>query len=135
SAGEGLGGGVIGRGMKDLEGKGGSVRIGHELRELAMTGERVAALKFGGDDTVALGPADAVVLAVPPRSAASLLPGLKTPTKFRALVNAHFRFDPPKDAPPLLGVIGGPLGRLFAFPHPPSGPTRNRRLPVRLPPH
>ena len=38
-------------------------------------------------------------MAVPPRPAAALLPGLKTPTKFRAIVNAHFRFDPPKDMP------------------------------------
>ena len=56
------------------------------------------------------------MLAVPPRPAASLLPGLKTPTKFRAIVNAHFRFDPPKDAPPILGVVGGLVEWLFAFP-------------------
>ena len=63
-----------------------------------------------------IGPDDAVVLAVPPRAAASLLPGLKTPNKFRAIVNAHFRFDPPKDAPPILGVVGGLVEWLFAFP-------------------
>jgi hypothetical protein len=57
-----------------------------------------------------------VVLAVPPRPAASLLPGLKTPSKFRAIVNAHFRFDPPKDAPPIVGVVGGLVEWLFAFP-------------------
>ena len=56
---------------------------------------RVGELKFG-DDTIAIGPDDAVVMAVPPRPAASLLPGLKTPSKFRAIVNAHFRFDPPQ---------------------------------------
>ena len=72
-------------------------------------------MKFG-DDTVAVGPDDAVILAVPPRPAASLLPGLKTPTKFRAIVNAHFRFDPPKDMPPMLGVVGGLVEWLFAFP-------------------
>ena len=57
-----------------------------------------------------------MVLAVPPRPAASLLPGLKTPTKFRAIVNAHFRFDPPRDAPAILGVVGGLVEWLFAFP-------------------
>jgi hydroxysqualene dehydroxylase len=57
-----------------------------------------------------------VVMAVPPRPAASLLPGLKTPSKFRAIVNAHFRFDPPKDLPPILGVVGGLVEWLFAFP-------------------
>jgi len=31
-------------------------------------------------------------------------------------VNAHFRFDPPKDMPPILGVVGGLVEWLFAFP-------------------
>jgi hypothetical protein len=98
-----------------LQGKGAGIRFGHELREFAMSADRVGALKFG-DDTVAIGPDDAVVLAVPPRPAASLLPGLKTPSKFRAIVNAHFRFDPPSDMPPLIGVVGGLVEWLFAFP-------------------
>jgi hydroxysqualene dehydroxylase len=99
-----------------LEGKGASIRLGHELRELVMADDRIGALKFGGDDTTALGPDDAVVLAVPARLAASLVPGLTTPTKFRAIVNAHFRIDPPRGAPPILGVVGGLVEWLFAFP-------------------
>jgi squalene-associated FAD-dependent desaturase len=102
--------------IKLLQDKGASIQFGHELRELVMSAERVGALKFGGNDGVAIGPEDAVVIAVPPRSAASLLPGLKTPSKFRAIVNAHFRFDPPQHAPPILGVIGGLVEWLFAFP-------------------
>ena len=80
-----------------------------------MASSTIGELKFG-DDTIAVGADDAVVLAVPPRPAASLLPGMKTPSKFRAIVNAHFRFDPPKDAPPILGVVGGLVEWLFAFP-------------------
>src|SRR5215470_4554595 len=102
--------------VKLLREKGSSVNFGHELRGYEMAADRIAALKFGGEDTVALGADDAVVMAVPARPAASLLPGLKTPTKFRAIVNAHFRFDPPRDAPPILGVIGGLVEWLFAFP-------------------
>ncbi len=98
-----------------LQGKGASVQFGHELREFSLAAGRVGELKFGGD-TVAIAPGDAVIMAVPPRPAASLLPGLKTPTKFRAIVNAHFRFDPPKDMPPLIGVVGGLVEWLFAFP-------------------
>ena len=101
--------------IKLLQDKGANIRFGHELREFGMSANSVAALKFG-DDTVAVEPADAVVMAVPPRPAASLLPGLKTPSKFRAIVNAHFRFDPPKDMPPILGVVGGLVEWLFAFP-------------------
>jgi squalene-associated FAD-dependent desaturase len=102
--------------IKLLEGKGADIRLGHELREFATTGGRVTGLKFGADDNVAIGADDAVVMAVPPRAAASLLPGLKTPTKFRAIVNAHFRVTPPAGAPPILGVVGGLVEWLFAFP-------------------
>jgi len=99
-----------------LKSKGAEVRIGHELREFASKGDRLTGLTFGPDDIIAIGADDAVVMAVPPRAAASLLPGIKTPTKFRAIVNAHFRFDPPPNAPPILGVIGGLVEWLFAFP-------------------
>jgi squalene-associated FAD-dependent desaturase len=98
-----------------LQGKDASLQLGHELRAFGTTGGRVDQLKFG-DDAVALAADDVVVMAVPPRSAAALLPGLKTPSKFRAIVNAHFRFDPPKNAPPILGVISGLVEWLFAFP-------------------
>ena len=101
--------------IKLLQDKGASVRFSHELREFATSKGRVTELNFG-DDSIAIAAGDAVVVAVPPRSAASLLPGLKTPTKFRAIVNAHFRFDPPRDAPPILGVVGGLVEWLFAFP-------------------
>ncbi|MEH2568410.1 hydroxysqualene dehydroxylase HpnE [Bradyrhizobium sp. AZCC 2289] len=112
---DGLSSVLIEPAVKLLQEKGATIQFGHELREFVMTGDKVGGLKFG-DDTIALGADDAVVLAVPPRPAASLLPGLKTPSKFRAIVNAHFRFDPPKDAPAILGVVGGLVEWLFAFP-------------------
>jgi len=102
--------------IKLLREKGAAVNFGRELRGFDMAADRVGALQFGGDDRVTVGPDDAVVMAVPARPAASLLPGLKAPTKFRAIVNAHFRFDPPRDMPPILGVIGGLVEWLFAFP-------------------
>jgi squalene-associated FAD-dependent desaturase len=101
--------------IKLLQAKGASIQFGHELREFGLSAAGVGELKFGGD-TVAVGPDDAVIMAVPPRPAAALLPGLKTPQKFRAIVNAHFRFDPPADMPPILGVVGGLVEWLFAFP-------------------
>jgi hydroxysqualene dehydroxylase len=101
--------------VKLLRDRGAGVRLGHELRAFATAGERVNELDFG-EDRIALGPDDAVILAVPPRPAAALLPGLKTPTNFRAIVNAHFRIDPPKGAAPILGVVGGLVEWLFAFP-------------------
>jgi squalene-associated FAD-dependent desaturase len=112
---DGLSSVLIEPAVKLLQDKGDTVQLGHELREFVMSGDNVSELKFG-DDTISLAADDVVVLAVPPRPAASLLPGLKTPTKFRAIVNAHFRFDPPRDAPAILGVVGGLVEWLFAFP-------------------
>jgi hydroxysqualene dehydroxylase len=101
--------------IKLLQEKGANIQFGHELRGFGSSASGVNELKFG-DDVIAVGPDDAVVMAVPPCPSASMLPGLKTPTKFRAIVNAHFRFDPPKDMPPLIGVVGGLVEWLFAFP-------------------
>jgi squalene-associated FAD-dependent desaturase len=112
---DGLSSVLIEPAVKLLEGRGASVRLGHELRSFANGGDRVNELDFG-DDKIAIGPDDAVILAVPPRPAATLLPGIKTPTKYRAIVNAHFRFDPPPGAAPILGVVGGLVEWLFAFP-------------------
>jgi hydroxysqualene dehydroxylase len=112
---EGLSAVLIEPAIRLLQGRGAEIRYGHELRGIGWSENSVGELKFG-EDAVALGPADAVVLAVPPRPATSLLPGLKTPSRFRAIVNAHFRFDPPQDMPPIMGVVGGLVEWLFAFP-------------------
>ncbi len=112
---EGLSAVLVDPAIELLQGKGAGIQFGHELRAFGMSANCVGELKFG-DDVVAVEPGDAVVLAVPPRPAAALLPGLKTPTKFRAIVNAHFRFDPPPGMPPILGVVGGLVEWLFAFP-------------------
>jgi squalene-associated FAD-dependent desaturase len=98
-----------------LRGRGALVRLEHQLRGMRFEGQRVAALDFG-DEIAALDNADAVILAVPPYAAASLVPGLAVPTEFRAIVNAHFRIDPPSGQPPILGVINGTTQWIFAFP-------------------
>jgi squalene-associated FAD-dependent desaturase len=129
---EGLSAVLVEPAIKLLRDRGASIQFGHELRELGMSGTSVGELKFG-DDTVPMAPDDAVVMAVPPRAAASLLPGLKTPSKFRAIVNAHFRFDPPKDMPPITGVVGGTVEWLFAFPQRLSVTVSNADRLVELP--
>jgi squalene-associated FAD-dependent desaturase len=94
---------------------GGSVNYGRRLRQLGLGADRAAALDFG-DMSIPLTSRDAVVLAVPPTAAESLVPGLRTPTEFRAIVNAHFRIDPPEGLAPMIGVINGTAQWLFAFP-------------------
>jgi hydroxysqualene dehydroxylase len=112
---EGLSAVLVEPAIQLLRAKGASIQFGHELRQFGISAGRVGELRFG-DDTIVLEPDAAVVMAVPPRPAASLLPGLKTPNKFRAIVNAHFRFDPPGQMPAILGVVGGLVEWLFAFP-------------------
>jgi len=112
---EGLSAVLVDPALELLRAKGGTINFGHELRQMLMTGDSVTSLEFG-DDAIDVTPGDVVVLAVPPRAASSILHGLKTPTKFRAIVNAHFRYDPPKNMPPMIGVIGGLIEWLFAFP-------------------
>ena len=82
---------------------------------LSFEGRRAAALDFG-DEIVNLGSDSAVILAVPPPVAASMLPDLSRPTEFRAIVNAHFRVAPPAGCPPITGVINGLVEWIFAFP-------------------
>src|SRR5271168_347491 len=62
---DGLSAVLIDPAIRHLEGKGSRVEIGHELREFAMAGDRISELNFG-DDVIALGADDRVVMAVPP---------------------------------------------------------------------
>jgi hydroxysqualene dehydroxylase len=92
-----------------------TIRFEHQLRAMRFSAGRVEALDFGSD-TLALGADDAVILAVPPYAAAPLVPDLGVPNEFRAIVNAHFRIDPPAQQPPILGVLNGTVEWIFAFP-------------------
>jgi squalene-associated FAD-dependent desaturase len=91
------------------------IRFGDRLRAMRFEGDRAAVLEFEAAPCP-LGPADAVILAVPPWSAEAIIPGLRTPDDFRAIVNAHFQISPPSGTPPILGVIGGMTQWLFAYP-------------------
>ena len=90
------------------------VRLGKRLHALDLEGDRVTALDWGaGLQAVAID--EAVILAVPPWTATSLLPGISAPDQFHAIVNGHFAMSPPVSAPPMLGLLGGTAEWLFAF--------------------
>lgn len=112
---EGLSAVLVDPALELLKAKGATIKFGHELRQIETKNESVSVLDFG-EDTLALGSDDVVVLAVPARPASGIVLGLKTPTKFRAIVNAHFRYDPPQGLPAFTGVVGGLVEWLFAFP-------------------
>jgi len=112
---EGLGATLVEPALALLRQRGAKVLMEHQLRDIHLAGGTAAALDFG-NETVTLGAGDSVVLAVPPYAAASLVNGLDAPTEFCAIVNAHFRIDPPAGAPLILGVLGGTTQWIFAFP-------------------
>lgn len=112
---DGLGSVLIEPAAAFIRARGGTVTIGNELEKVFFEGNRVSALQIGSQN-VPLGPNDAVVMAAPARQAAMLLPGISAPTRFCAIVNAHFRFDPPASVPPITGVVNGLIDWLFAFP-------------------
>jgi squalene-associated FAD-dependent desaturase len=97
-----------------LQNRNASVQLGTRLRSLTFSGSQVIALA-AADAVVPVGSEDVVVVAVPPWSAADLVPSLTVPDDFRAIVNAHFRMPAPKDAPSMLGVIGGTAEWIFSF--------------------
>jgi hydroxysqualene dehydroxylase len=112
---DGLGSVFVEPAISHLQDRGASVDFEDELVALQVSEGRVSALNFA-KHSVELGSDDAVVLAVPPNVATSLMPGLRAPTEFRGIVNAHFRIDPPARVPPMLGIINGTSQWIFAFP-------------------
>ena len=113
-AAEGLAAAFVDPALTWLASHGVKVIFDHPLRALALAGDRIAALDFGGE-TTPLEFDDRVVLAVPATAAAALVPGLTTPNSFRSIVNAHFKRPPPKSLPPILGLVNGTVEWIFAF--------------------
>jgi len=91
------------------------VRFGAQLRALDLRDGIAQAPDFGRE-RIALHGGDAVIVAVPPWIAPALVPGLSVPSQYRAIVNAHFRIAPPKNSSPMIGVLGGTVEWIFAFP-------------------
>ena len=95
--------------LRRLDDLNSAFRPGWRLTRISPDHDRVSKLMFV-DREVALGPDDAVIVAVPAAVAAELLPDLTVPNDFEAIVNAHFRLSSPARLPgdlPLLGLIGG----------------------------
>ncbi len=112
---DGLGHAFIEPALAFLARHGATVQFGHRLRALEFAGGKAAALDFG-EDKAAIGSGDTVILAVPPVVAAAIVPDLTVPGEFRAIVNAHFRVDPPAGLAPIVGVVNGTIEWLFSFP-------------------
>lgn len=112
---DGLGPAFVDPAIAFVRQRNGTVHLGRRLQTMKFSDSRAEALDFG-DASVGLGPADSVILALPPQAARSILPDLQTPTEFRAIINAHFRVRPPPGQPPLIGVLNATSEWIFAFP-------------------
>ncbi len=114
---EGLSSAFADPAMAFLAGHGAELRFRMRLRSITLNeAGGVTALRFR-DDEIEVGSADRVILAVPARAAADLIPGLRVPNEHRGIVNAHFRIrENPVRAPgdpPFLGLLGGTAEWLF----------------------
>jgi len=112
---DGLGPTFIDPALSYLERHGAMLRLRHQLRRLMLSDDAISALDFG-DDEICLAPGDTVILAVPAPVAPLLLPDIHAPKTFRAIVNVHFKYKPPKTLPTITGIINGTAEWLFVFP-------------------
>ncbi len=101
----GLGPDLIAPALAALHAAGAQVIFGQRLRALAENAGRVSALDFA-DSTMEIGPADRVILALPPWEIDKLLPDVPTPKKFAPILNLHFAHALPGPVR-FLGLLGG----------------------------
>jgi squalene-associated FAD-dependent desaturase len=112
---QGLAAAFIDPAIAKLRAAGAEIIFNQRLEGLTVgDGDRVTGLEFT-DGACALAQGDAVVMAVPPWTAAELIPNLPVPTKFNAIINGHFQCAPPPGTPGLLGLIGGAGEWVFAY--------------------
>ena len=107
---DGLGPALVDPVLPILRGRGAAIDLRRPVTALA-GGDRLDRIDTAGGP-LALGPGDAAILALPPRQAAALLPGLRLPAPGRAILNAHFLL-PDSRLPPLLGLVGARAHWLF----------------------
>jgi squalene-associated FAD-dependent desaturase len=94
-----------------LESHGATIRFGARIAELTMQDGNVAQL---GPHPV--GPGEALVLAVPPAVASTLLPGLTVPDQFESILNVHFRAEAEPGEAGFIGLVGGTAEWIFVKP-------------------
>jgi hydroxysqualene dehydroxylase len=98
-----------------LHARSAELRFSRRIAALVIEADRVTAL-HAPDGTVALGPDDAVILAVPPWIATALLPELTAPVEFEAILNIHFRTDADPGPAGFIGLVGGTAEWVFVKP-------------------
>lgn len=104
-AARGLGPDLILPALAALDAAGTTIHFSHRLRALNESGGSVTMLDFA-DGAVAIGPADDVILALPPWEAGRFLPDVPIPKTFAPILNLHFSMELPGPVR-FLGLLGG----------------------------
>ncbi|HEY3849056.1 MAG TPA: hydroxysqualene dehydroxylase HpnE [Acetobacteraceae bacterium] len=112
---DGLSDALIDPAVARLRARGAAVHFSRRIAGLEVTDGRVVALQTP-DGPVLLEPGDAVVLAVPPWVATTLLPGLTAPQAFESILNIHFRVAADPGEAGFIGLIGGTAEWVFVKP-------------------
>jgi len=89
---EGLSEALIDPAITTLKQRGADIHFNRRVTGLRIEGGRVVELTTNGDPVV-VGPADDIVLAVPPWIAGELLPDLTVPDAFESILNVHFKIE------------------------------------------
>ncbi|SHK22206.1 hydroxysqualene dehydroxylase HpnE [Paraburkholderia terricola] len=112
----GLGSAFVDPALRLLQHGGAAIRLGSRLQEMAFAADnrRVHALNFA-DETIAIEANHAVILAVPPQTAQTLVPNVRTPNRFAATLSVHFAVEPPFGLPPVTALLNATADWLFAF--------------------
>ena len=98
-----------------VQAAGATVRTGAPITALPRDAGRITAI-VGPDGPIPLGPADTVILAVPPWIASALLPELTVPDEFQAILNLHFRADADPGEAGFWGLVNATSEWVFVKP-------------------
>ena len=106
---EGLGPAFVDPAVAFLAAKGAELRLNARVMAVEIEGGRAARIRFV-DRTVELGPADALILAIPPSALKQLLPDVDPPEDNASILNVHYRMagEVPRAAlgvSPFIGMI------------------------------
>ncbi|HUB10388.1 MAG TPA: hydroxysqualene dehydroxylase HpnE [Acetobacteraceae bacterium] len=109
---EGLSGALVEPAVATLRARGARIQFGRRVAALEIAGDRVTALQTT-DGPVRLEAQDAVVLAVPPWVAKSLLPSLIAPDQFESILNIHYRTATDPGEAGFMGIVRGTAQWVF----------------------
>jgi squalene-associated FAD-dependent desaturase len=111
----GLSDALVDPAVATLRARGATIHFSRRISGLEVKGTRVVRL-LTPDGPVGLAPDDAVVLAVPPWVATTLVPDLTVPDAFESILNIHFRVAADAGEAGFIGLVRGTAEWVFVKP-------------------